>query len=182
MSYVLLLLFQLVAKHKDHFEPLELDSYNPQSGTAYYFNKDGKPLRKMPSYVIAGSTANHDDKPEQSDCTKAYPKVSQSGWTHLFLWFCPIHGHCYGFHMINGSEGQKDPFFSASKYLQTAPQELFYDFSCSLSEYTLNREPKFWRNTRFWHDVFHSYTHKCGANYCSRLCILLIIFHFYLAR
>lgn len=92
----------------------------------------------------------------------------------MFLWFCPKHyGHCYGFHIITGSEGRKDPFCSAYTYLEQAPEELFYDFSCQLEEYCLNREPGFWENTRFWHDLFHGYSHKCPFCYKSqRLCPL----------
>jgi len=35
----------------------------------------------------------------------------------LFLWFCPAHGHCYGFHVIPGSEGRKDPANSLYTFL-----------------------------------------------------------------
>jgi hypothetical protein len=79
----------------------------------------------------------------------------------------PIHGHCYGYHIIDGAEGRKDPFSSLFKYTPVAPKELFYDFSCSLSEYCLNREPYFFRETRFWHDIFHGYSHKCSKAYRS---------------
>lgn len=33
---------------------------------------------------------------------------------------------------------------------------------CSLSEYALNREPKFFSKTTFLHDKFHGSSHKCG--------------------
>ena len=61
----------------------------------------------------------------------------------MFLWFCPMHGHCYGFHIIEGAEGRKDAFDSAYKYMEEAPEELYYDYSFSLNEYCLNREPAF---------------------------------------
>lgn len=48
------------------------------------------------------------------------------------------------------------------------PKEVFYDFACSLSEYSLNREPSFFLQSRFWHDVFHGVAHKCGKNFKSR--------------
>ena len=86
-------------------------------------------------------------------------------------WFCPTHGHCYGFHLISGSEGRKHPFSSLNKYKPTAPEELFYDFAWQLNEYCLNREPKFFRCTRFWHELFHGLTHKCGKCFKStRVC------------
>jgi len=34
----------------------------------------------------------------------------------VFLWFCPAHGHCYGFHVIVGSDGRKDPANSLYAY------------------------------------------------------------------
>jgi hypothetical protein len=42
-----------------------------------------------------------------------------------------------------------------------APRIVFYDFACQLSEYSLNREPQFFKDTEFFHDVFHSVNHIC---------------------
>ena len=47
------------------------------------------------------------------------------------------------------------------------PKDVFYDFSCQLSEYCLNREPELFKNTRFWHDLFHAIGHKCGICFKS---------------
>ena len=47
------------------------------------------------------------------------------------------------------------------------PQELFYDNACHLSEYCLNREPALFKDTRFWHDLFHAIAHLCGINFKS---------------
>ena len=89
----------------------------------------------------------------------------------MFLWFCPIHGHSYGFDLIAGGEGRKDPFSSLFKYKPTAPDEIFYDNACQLNEYCLNREPGYFLSTRFWHDLFHALGHKCGCNFKSgRVC------------
>ena len=85
----------------------------------------------------------------------------------MFLWFCPIHGHSYGFHIINGGEGRKDPFSSLYKYLPEPPEEIFYDFACGLSEYALNRSPEYFKNVRVWHDTFHGFSHKCGSAFRS---------------
>ena len=85
----------------------------------------------------------------------------------MFLWFCPVHGHCYGFHLISGGEGRKDPFSSLFKYMERAPEVVFYDNACQLSEYCLNREPAFFKNTRFFHDCFHGFTHKCAKTFRS---------------
>ena len=80
---------------------------------------------------------------------------------------CPVHGHCYGFHIIPGSEGRKDPFSALFKYKEEPPQHLFYDFACSFSEYALNREPDYFKKCRTWHDLFHSFNHVCGEIFKS---------------
>ena len=145
-------------------------SYNPTDGCAYYFTPSGSQMRQMPTYEIRGKSrnTNYDDDPEVDiACSKKFPSVSFGGFGYLFLWFCPIHGHCYGFHLISGGEGRKDPFSSLFKYMEKAPKHIFYDFACQLSEYCLNREPEFFKHTRFWHDLFHSLGHKCGINFKS---------------
>lgn len=115
--------------------------------------------------IILGKahSANCDDVLEgtQQPCRKNYLKTNSRGWSFCFLFFCPMHGHCYGFHIINGAEGRKDPFSALLKYLPVAPKLLFYDFACSLSEYALNREPGYFENTEFCHDVFHGVNHTC---------------------
>lgn len=49
--------------------------------------------------------------------------------------------------------------------LESAPEEIFYDFACYLCEYTLNRENGFY--TRMFHDVLHGFSHRCGKTYQS---------------
>ena len=147
------------------------NSYNPESGVAYYFTQSGNQVRKLGKYKInkgKNEIGQFDDKPHTDKCTKDYVKVSKKGFSHCFLWFCPIHGHAYGFHIIHSSEGRKDPFASLYKYMPKAPNHVFYDFACSLSEYCLNREPQFFSQTRFWHDLFHSFVHLCGKMFRSR--------------
>ena len=51
--------------------------------------------------------------------------------------------------------------------MEKAPKHIYYDNACQLSEYCLNREPEFFKHTRFWHDLFHSIGHKCGLNFKS---------------
>ena len=138
--------------------------YNPKlQGCAYYFTSHGgRMIRDLPSYDIAKT------KPNIHDCCKSFPEAARSGTTYLFLWFDPLHGHCYGFHIITMSEVRKDPFASAFLYMETPPNEVFYDFSCQLEEYALNREPMFWRGCRFYHDIFHGFSHKCPCVYMSR--------------
>jgi hypothetical protein len=172
IAFILSVVQQVRQTHQDD-RPVQpaspiAGSYNPEKGVAYYFTEHGQQLRKQPKYNISGSGkhANYDDAVEEP-CQKIYPKVSLGGYSYMFLWFCPVHGHTYGFHLIKSGEGRKDPFSSLFKYAETAPEEIFYDFACQLSEYCLNREPGFFLNSRFWHDLFHSITHLCGNNFKS---------------
>lgn len=102
-----------------------------------------------------------DDKPDDGEevCEKYFKKGY--GWSYCFLFFCPKHGHCYGFHIISGAEGRKDPFYALMKYLPVAPRIIFYDNACQLSEYALNREPGHFLKTLFFHDIFHGVNHTC---------------------
>ena len=173
------LLSHITNRVRDMFRNIkEADAPQPQPGTynpprygcAYYFTNSGERLRHLPTYTINSDchSLNYDDVITEM-CHKKFPVVSQQGTTYLFLWFDPLHyGHCYGYHMIPGSEGRKDPFSSAYIYMKEAPEEVFYDFSCQLEEYCLNREPGFWRETRFFHDVFHGFSHKCPVVYKSK--------------
>ena len=92
-------------------------TYDPRSGTAYYFSEFGNQLRKMPVYKVASKldicgTDGCDEEPEVDKCQKYFPRVNYGGFGYIFLWFCPVHGHSYGFHCINGGEGRKDVFSS----------------------------------------------------------------------
>ena len=147
------------------------NTYDPRTGTAYYFTEKGNQLRQMPTYKVDMEKEKRKKKEvytlEEEECRKKYPLVSFGGYSYILLWFCPLHGHSYGFHLIDGAEGRKDPFCSLLKYIPDMPDELFYDFACSLSEYCLNREPDLFKNTHFWHDLFHAIGHICGINFRS---------------
>ena len=144
------------------------NSYNPATGVAYYFTESGNKVRNLPTYTIGTRPEKKSSSSKSGEtCNKKYPRVVKGGYSHMFLWFCPIHGHSYGFHVIPGSEGRKDAFASLYRYLPEPPQHIFYDFACSLSEFSLNREPHYFRQTRFWIDLFHSYNHTCGSAYRS---------------
>ena len=49
--------------------------------------------------------------------------------------------------------------------MEKAPKVVFYDYVCSLAEYVKNRESGYWKDTRFFHDIFHGYTHGCSDVY-----------------
>ena len=156
-------------------EPADLQpgTYNPAKyGRAYYFSQSGEKLRNARKFSIDTKKSDnnpYDDPPADFDkCDKYFSKtsVSAKGTSNLFLWFCPIHGHCYGFHLTN-AEGRKDPAASLYTHLKQPPQDIFYDFACNLQEYCLNRESDFYKDVRFFHDIFHGFSHKCSTAYRS---------------
>ena len=152
---------------------IESETYNPvKFGRAYYFADHGCQIRKVRGFRIdrdREKDVNFDDTPRNL-CSKKFPQVSKRGVSYLFLWLCPQHSHCYGFHVIPGAEGRKDPAASLYTHIEKAPDVIMYDFCCGLSEYAHNRESGFFQNTRFFRDVFHSCTHKCNPAFrCNKL-------------
>ena len=85
----------------------------------------------------------------------------------ICVWFCPIHGHCYGYHIIKGAECPKDAFVSCTKYMEKPPEEIYYDKACHLMIIVLilNRASVYFRDAQFWFDRFHSTNHKCRDNH-----------------
>ena len=98
--------------------------YDPRSDVVYNFTASGNQLRKMPQYQKNLKDKRNKEPLCDHEC-------------FIFLWFCPIHSHLYGFHPIDGTEGPKDVFSSLLKYKEDMPQELFYDNACHLLEYCL---------------------------------------------
>ena len=95
------------------------NSYNPPKlGRAFYFETHGMQVPNVRIFSIDVSNKkkenNFDDKTFDL-CTNVFSQVREKGMTYLFLWFCPRHGHCYGFHIISGSEGRKDPYGNTSQ-------------------------------------------------------------------
>ena len=102
-------------------------TYNPPSGVAYYFTPSGEQVRKMSEYHVGVlGKVNYDIPVVHDPCTKNYPGVSTAGFGYMFLWFCPIHGHCYGFHLIAGggrNEGTHFHLFSSTR--RQSPRNYF---------------------------------------------------------
>ena len=87
----------------------------------------------------------------------------------IFTWFCK-HMVCYAFFLIHGAEGRNQPFSFLTTHFQRAPRVVMYEFACALQEYCLNREPAFFRDTRFLVDKFHWYNHQaCARSYNANL-------------
>jgi hypothetical protein len=58
----------------------------------------------------------------------------------IFTFVCR-HGICYGFHVIERSEGRNDAFSVFRTRFLRPPRIIVYDFACQLMEYCLNRDP-----------------------------------------
>ena len=118
-------------------------------------------LRARPSYQA-------DKKNESTPCRhESFARGRRTGG--IFTWFCE-HGVCYGFHVIEKAEGRNEPFSFLTCYLKEAPKVVVYDFACALEEYCRNREPAFFKFTRFIVDEFHWPGHpSCAPNYDIRL-------------
>jgi len=66
----------------------------------------------------------------------------------IFLVHCQ-HGVCYGFHVMDTHESPDTPFTIISTRFRKAPDAIVYDNSCNLHSYALNRNPAFFKDTRF---------------------------------
>lgn len=60
---------------------------------------------------------------------------------------------------MNHSEGRNDPFSALRTYLKRPPKVVVYDFACALEEYCMNRDPIWFRDTKFVVDRFHWRNH-----------------------
>jgi hypothetical protein len=67
---------------------------------------------------------------------------------------------------MDHSEGRNDPFTVLRTYLKHPPKVIIYDFACALEEYCMNRDPTWFRNTKFVIDRFHwrNHTRYARAN------------------
>ena len=110
---------------------------------------------------------NYDECPQVDHmCTKNFPTVSFVGYGYPFLSL----SHTWALLWVPSyiwEEGRKDPFSVMFKYMETPAEELFFNFACGLSKHCLNRESEFFKNTDFWHDIFHFINHTCGINFKS---------------
>ena len=129
-----------------------------------YFNKESTQIRETRKSDCDNSKIGD---PSHEECRKKYPQVPKCGSTFLFLWFCPLHGHCYGGSLVNSSESRKDSAWSLYSDLKVAP-EIIYDSASNLGEHCINREAGYFKNTQFFYDVFYSYNHTCSEIYSSK--------------
>ena len=106
--------------------------YNlPKFGRVYYFEDHGFQIQRMRTFLIDKnniSNKNFDDTPH-NHFSKLYLQVIKKGTLYLLLYFRSIYGHCYGFHVVPGSEGRKDVAAPLYTHLIEGLQTVFYDFT-----------------------------------------------------
>lgn len=179
-------LLQLVSDSKrvddsiDSIDPSVLDEAN----TRGCFNDADDPSKCGHRYFMGMEPHNHRTKWNMPRTMHARNKQDQEvsvegchkqrfSWigrrrrTALWVWTCMDHQHVVGFHVIPRAEGNRDAVFSLYRAKEAAPESLFVDFACSTEEVANNYLPVFFRNTKFYHDLFHGVVHKCSYRFCS---------------
>ena len=82
--------------------------------------------------------------------------------TSLWIWTCLSHNRIAGYHVIKKAEGKRDAVCSLYRYKRDPPKLVMVDFACHAEESGLNWLPEYYKDTRFMHDMFHSYGHVCS--------------------
>ncbi|CAB4029387.1 Hypothetical predicted protein [Paramuricea clavata] len=126
----------------------------------------------LPELVQRGNYVLDSKKTKQGDCAKlARAKHKKHGTLipGIFCLLCP-HGICYGFEIMRDHESPNIPFTILRTRFPKAPELVIYDNSCRLHEYCLNRDPAFFKNTKFVVDKFHWKNHSgCCEGYNMKL-------------
>ncbi|KAG2009480.1 hypothetical protein CC2G_012413 [Coprinopsis cinerea AmutBmut pab1-1] len=121
-------------------------------------------IRDRPKYPKLRGDQLRDKSSKRGDkCGKYFTQYGEQRLTGgLMVAWC-THGICYGFHCIAQSEGRDDVFSAMVTRWPVAPKRVVYDFACSLGPYCMLREPRFFQDTLFTIDHFHSSGHtKCS--------------------
>lgn len=110
----------------------------------------------------------------EADCRKPVGSCKKTGARHpsllpgIFTVFCP-HGVCYGFEVMVTAESPNVPFTFLKTRFEQPPEIVIYDNACNLFQYALNRDPAYFKETRFLIDSLHWPNHKkCAAGYEAR--------------
>ena len=164
--------------HKDNNRPSPPvaripNTYDPSSGSAYYFTEHGDQICKMLQYRVSGriTTANYDEPPiVDGVCNKKFPRAHTAGFGYLFCGFVQYMSMHMDFISYKVEKSARTPLAHCTSTWKHH-QKMFSMTACQLSEYCLNREPELFKNTRFRHNLFHAIGHKCGICFKSgRVC------------
>ncbi|XP_066910086.1 uncharacterized protein [Clytia hemisphaerica] len=132
---------------------------------------DENELSSFPNLPIRRSRGNFEQDKRNlkyDSCRKNY-KGHPNLTSGIFTIYCP-HGICYGFQVMAKEESPNVPFTIFRTRFQKSPRYIVYDNNCSLHAYCLNRDPVFFRETKFLVDRFHWKNHTaCGTGYCMNI-------------
>jgi len=122
------------------------------------------PIRHRPKYPKLRHENLEDSTPNRGGkCSKFYNTYGKAKLTGGIMAAWCTHSICLGFHCIPSAEGRNDVFSALITRWPIAPKRVIYDFACALGPYCMLREAKFFENTQFLIDNFHSQGHtKCS--------------------
>jgi len=128
--------------------------------TGSYYGR--APLRHRPYYENRDTeTKASVDIAESGACKKYYStyKKKPTLTGGLMAIWCQ-HLICLGFHKIPKAEGRDDVFSGLYVYFEKAPEVVVYDFACQLGDYSMAREPEFFKDTLFVIDEMYAKGHS----------------------
>lgn len=106
----------------------------------------------------------------QSNCNK-YKESKQRLLPGCLLGWCLDCGTCCSFSVMANAESPRTVFELLRTRWKEAPEMICYDNGCNTMQYCLNREPKWFKGTRFVIDHMHYNDHKhCPLDYDSYFC------------
>ncbi|KAJ7446823.1 hypothetical protein B0H11DRAFT_1745441 [Mycena galericulata] len=145
-----------------HIEkPAAILEDNWQESGAYYSMPQ---VRLRPRYPRLKHDQGYEGSKWGATCSKFYAQYGQQRLTGGIMCVWCTHSICYGFHCIPLGEGRNDVFSAIVTRWPVAPKRVIYDFACALGPYCMTREPRFFADTQFVIDDFHSFGHtKCSS-------------------
>ena len=143
---------------------------NPASaGYIYNFSQEGGPVRE--SWHIPKTASAHLAGHETSPCgcrKRRYVYVGHRQRCGIWVWTCMRCETIVAFHVMPKGEGTRDAICPLLKFKTNPPDAVFFDWACKANESSLNWAGGYFRDTSFYHDVFHGVAHKCPPCYDSR--------------
>lgn len=121
--------------------------------------------RRLRSHM---ADANRQVGTSQGSCTKNKTGNGLYIPGCIFFW-CADCSRCLYFGVMKNSESPRTVFEAIYTHWETAPELIVYDNACNLHNFFLNREPVFFKDTRFNVDASHYLGHsKCNPGYNSK--------------
>jgi hypothetical protein len=156
------------ASQRDHFSCQSRP--NPAtSGQRYFLSEDGNPVRAswpLPAELVDQHT--HEEFSTSGCSKKRFGIIGHRQRSGLWILVCMRHESIIGFHIMPGAEGKRDLLYPLYKYKEDPPKQIWVDFGCGCNEMALNYLAEHYRDTEFFVDAFHNYSHKCPSCFESK--------------